>query len=123
MSNSGNKRRAGEILTCSSTVSDPDGESPTVDHIWLNGSDIIHVNYGMSASDTSELSLTNGNAVREDQITCQVTVYDSFEGTTTATSEAIAIVNTAPELKFTRKVAHQPHKSRSHYLPPNQHRS
>ncbi|MEC8276542.1 MAG: hypothetical protein VX026_02420, partial [Myxococcota bacterium] len=73
-------------LTCSATVVDDDGESPTVAYEWQVGS---------SAYSGDSLSLDNTIVSPGDTVTCTVSASDAFGGTA-SDSASVTVDNTLP---------------------------
>lgn len=75
-------------LTCSASYSDPEGDALTASYVWLvNGN-------GIPAGDV----LYSGNFLKENSVTCVVSVSD---GTNTTTDEVtIGILNAAPVIEL-----------------------
>ena len=76
----------GTSLTCTATVFDADGESPTVSYEWSVGS---------STYNGDSISLDNTMVSPGDSITCTVSTEDGYGGTA-ADSATVTIENTLP---------------------------
>ena len=71
-------RDGGDVL--GATVQDADESELMLDYIWMNGADILKVDSSIPEGDISEITLSTGNAVRDDSITCHATVSDPHGG-------------------------------------------
>ena len=80
---------AGEDLSCVAPAVDPDGDSVSVAYAWtVNGVDM-----GVSGD-----TLTSAFFGKGDSIVCAATPSDASDTGATATSAAVSVANTAPEL-------------------------
>ena len=75
------------VLTCSSTLGDPDGETPTVSYEWFNNSG--------SLGTANPLQLNPNMGGSSSTIDCVATATDGYGGTATSTASH-TITNTPP---------------------------
>jgi formylglycine-generating enzyme required for sulfatase activity len=78
-------------LTCMVSVSDPDGETPSLSYQWTNDS------AGTSMGTGSTLALTPSTCDAGDVITCEVTAIDPT-GSTASSSASMVVKNSSPLL-------------------------
>lgn len=77
------------VVTCSSDVSDPDGETTTTTYEWTQNGSIM--------SNGNSIDLATYSIQVGDLITCSITAEDGYGGTTTA-SVSNTVTNAAPEV-------------------------
>ena len=77
------------ILLCNTSVTDADGETPSVIYTWTNATTGSNLGTGVTASLTTSISSP------ADIITCEATATDS-SGDTDSVSTSVVVQNTAP---------------------------
>jgi len=80
----------GDTLTCISSETDPEGEIPTTDYEWTNTTTNTVIGTGAS------ITLTSAMATGLDEISCTLTVSDSY-GASDTESISIEVRETVPE--------------------------
>lgn len=93
---SGDPVRVGTTMNCLASAEDPDESDVTINYIWSNGSNILRVDAGLESGVPTELTLTEGNAKRDDIIQCKAIVSDPHGGQIEQESTGNVVLNTAP---------------------------
>ncbi|HNC95552.1 MAG TPA: hypothetical protein PKW90_05475, partial [Myxococcota bacterium] len=84
--------QVGDTLSCSASASDLNGDSPTLDYAWYNGSSLV-------ATGTS-YTITEADTAPGDTLTCVVTATDSL-GASASDSATANVLNTDPVVSAT----------------------